>query len=170
MEAFTLDVSGAIRLVPAASDPDGPIYTWSGLSPFEQGYIEGLFGKPCADCPPADYPTDATRCALCNRRKGFSDLAPETLARIMEDCERFAATYDASRLTGRERAAGRAFWVTRNRIFGGTVAGSFYDDAWNGRLSLDAMEGDHLALVAKTFPPLTVTLNDDGRVYLREAK
>jgi hypothetical protein len=26
------------------------------------------FGARCGDCPPADYPTDKTRCAPCDRR------------------------------------------------------------------------------------------------------
>ena len=34
----------------------------------ESDLAQPCFGIPCEDCPPADYPTDKTRCAECPRR------------------------------------------------------------------------------------------------------
>lgn len=35
----------------------------------ESDLVQPCFGIPCEDCPPADYPTDKTRCAECPRRE-----------------------------------------------------------------------------------------------------
>jgi hypothetical protein len=102
---FQLDTSGTIRLVPAKSDPDGPIYRWSDLSPFAQGYIEALFADTVARIQSGQMaPMEGPR-----RWPDFSDLDPEALARIIADCEAAgpaeprAYTADALRRMGAEQ-------------------------------------------------------------------
>lgn len=70
----------------------------------------------------------------------FRHLAPETLALVLKDCER-RDHEDFVNINGSTdvRAEGRWFWTARQR----------------GSL--------------ETFPPLTVTPGDDGKVYLRGA-
>lgn len=107
---------------------------WSDLSPFVQGYVEALFadldrwieryGDP-AHGPDQNPPR-------------FSDLAPETLARIMEDCERYDSE---SAIPLRDSPdAGRELWEQLQR--GG------------------------IAQEPTPFPPLTPYVRD-GKVYLR---
>lgn len=117
VERFTLDTSGAvslpsIRAMPYRAHDDvasGVLVRWPDLSPFEQGYVEAMFASantfeckgeclaPCAEC--LDDPT--------NRRVGFTDLAPETLAAIRKDCA------DRHPLFQDNAAGGRRFWITR---------------------------------------------------------
>lgn len=91
---FQLDTSGSVGIVTAA--PQGGSYCqtiwWNNLPPFTQGYIEALMA-------PLDI-----------RVYGFSDLAPETLARIMADCDvarTWAWSISAPDFLGRE------FWRLR---------------------------------------------------------
>jgi hypothetical protein len=136
MEAFTLDTSGVVQF----RDSHGELMTlgWNDLSPFAQGYIEALFATP--------HPRSATGTPMGEILSAkFSDLAPETLARIIADCAEVApdgglngypptnesAVADA-------RGAGAEFWRRRNK------------------------------LIFKRFPPLAPYLGDGGRVYLRE--
>lgn len=136
-DTFTLDTSGEVRF-PAdyamTGDPDVAFidYRWSDLSPFAQGYVEALF----ADGVALDDGAQLARVPL-----GFSDLAGETLARILEDCE--AALGD--KLCDYTDAAvhGAMFWRDRQ-------AGQL-----NG--------------IDPLFPPLLVHLADDGLIYFREA-
>jgi hypothetical protein len=82
---------------------------------------------------------------LTSRFAGFSDLAPETLAAMLKDCASFVNYVDglgSSALGARE---GARFWNGRN-------SGALGDGAW-----------------AAAFPPVTLYLGDDGRVYAREA-
>lgn len=81
MTTMTLDTSGAIRLVPAISDPDGPIYRWSDLSPFAQGYVEALLRD-------IQWPDPAEGYGPSSAVVHFDWLAPEALALILKDCER----------------------------------------------------------------------------------
>lgn len=119
---------------PCSDDCPSRAWEWSDLSPFVQGYVEALFASE-ADALDAMEPD-----AGLGRREGlwlgFSDLAPETLARIIADCE--AITQD-----GREFSAacslsyeGATFWANR-------AAGEYAD-----------------------LRPLTVQLGDDGKVRL----
>lgn len=136
MAEFTLDTSGVV-VVPTRD----PAYIgerwmrWPDLDPFSQGYVgAGLEGAGALWA-------DARHPGAWDHRAGFSDLAPETLAAILKDCEAVlmlmahAAMKDSS-------AAGREFWARRQ-------AGR-YDRA--------------------IAPPLAAYLGDDGKVYLRETQ
>lgn len=90
MTEFKLDTSGYVKVT--HEDGQWHRYVWSDLSPFTQGYIEALFASAWAEpkfrsdwllrdvvkgVPEDEWRTD---------RPAFSDLAPETLARIIADC------------------------------------------------------------------------------------
>lgn len=76
MTDFQLDTTGEVRTptTPAAR----PGLRWADLTPFTQGYIEALIkaaNQTLSFNPKHPF-----------RPNGFSDLAPETLARIIADC------------------------------------------------------------------------------------
>lgn len=123
--AFQLDTSGGVRL---PVDKLRRNTLWSDLDRFTQGYVEalsvrlavcpdtahgthrappaGLGVQPCARC---GLPIDVTGGKNAPALR-FSDLAPETLARIMEDC----ATYLRTRIPpfqGHDHGAW--FWTER---------------------------------------------------------
>ncbi len=121
---FTLDTSGAVVMAAAdhnyeagayrvcrrcGCEPHPPageprLIRWSDLSPFAQGYVEGLFAA-------IEYPACQDTAYL---PKGFSDLAPETLAAILKDCE---AQEHRAVFKGPDagRVAGDLFWILRQR-------------------------------------------------------
>ncbi len=129
METFTLDTSGAVLSPPGPTWPMRII--WSDLSPFAQGYVEAMLRGPI-DLRGSVYESGGgTQDTL---RLGFSDLAPETLATILGDCEAFERV-------GAGRLPGGLLWKTRQT------------------------EG----AIAQGMPPLTLYLDDTGKVRLREA-
>jgi len=129
---YQLDTSGAIE----RGEAYGGRCIWTDLDPFTQGYVEAVFTGASVDLH-AEWLDRVDP----YRSPGFSDLAPETLARIIEDCARFLIAYPAAREPD----------VPGARLVGGYV--------WTNRQG-----GDY-----PDFPPLTVSLGDDGKVYLREA-
>lgn len=121
------------------------------LDPLHRGYVEAMFFTETGDADDGDL-EDAT----------FAELAPESLVRIMEDCDRFRRL--AAPLLERayerdydEEQAGRDFWFTRN----GHGVG-FWD---RDELTSDTL-GDDLSAVACGFGGCDVYRGDDGRVYL----
>ncbi len=130
---FQLDTTGFVqRWVPAHGDRQGYAgpsrMGWPDLDAFTQGYVEALkTSHPFAGAASGETSEDVLDWA-------FSDLAPETLARIIADCDgrlRQSGDFGAAQPTA---VAGRSFWNNRqlNRRIG--------------------------------FPPLTVQLGDDGKV------
>lgn len=105
MNTFTLDTSGAVLIrvpdIPGIHGRQFHSIKWSDLSPFEQGYVEGLF---------ADF--IATKLVKIGVPPGFSDLSPEALALIRRDCEAFSRDFTGK---GRMAEAGRQFWTDRQR-------------------------------------------------------
>lgn len=109
MTTFILDTSGCVLIMRATDTHPHPTdypngLSWGDLTPFAQGYIEALltdFASRFALMPPTGPA----------REVAFSDLAPETLARIIADCAAaclhpmpFCATYSAE---------GGSFWSER---------------------------------------------------------
>lgn len=96
---FQLDTTGNVYDNRIGNVAGKALTRWSDLSPFAQGYIEALFasigGKleivPFMGMRPEPFAV------------GFSDLAPETLARIIADCEA-RAWLDTD---------GKWFWISR---------------------------------------------------------
>jgi hypothetical protein len=125
VSAVHLDTSGSVSY-----RVHGIVQTkiWSDLDPFTQGYIEALFAsKPLLELPQNGEDNQPA--------PGYRHLARETLARIIEDCDR-RVTHEDIRWASDEagRNSGRVFW----------------------RLQQD----NDLSC----FPPLTITLGDDGKV------
>lgn len=116
-----LDTTGHVRI----DEGSGNFWaaSWHFLTPFTQGYVEAVLRAA------EDTLGGFTICGV-----GFSDLAPETLARIIADCgashSHWCLPHDA--------ASGRRFWEMRQN-----------PGNWNN---------------SGTFPPLTVQLGDDGKV------
>lgn len=131
----TLDTSGVVKVTRKTMFGDtishGAI--WSDLSPFAQGYVEaavaGFHGW-----------FDVGYKSKGFRPVGFSDLAPEALAMILRDCDRWIQLYPA---TGRGTANGARLWELRNL---------------------------QLITPTTDFPPLCVYLNDAGKVMLEVAQ
>lgn len=110
--AFQLDTSGVVNIEnDDATKPRFSVYTWSSLDPFTQGYVEALFASVQTDggafiLPSASNP----EVAFATYFAKFRDLAPETLARIIEDC---AAYRKSHRRVPNWTADGRHFWEQR---------------------------------------------------------
>lgn len=136
--------------IPMGSFEDGK--TFAELDVFTQGYIEAMFFT--AD----DGLEEAS----------FSDLAPETLARIKSDCTDFQAglprdmwgrsaldlAYDSSPREYSEIDAGQDFWFTRNHH------GVGYWDRGLGAIA------DELTDAAHTMGEVSLCMGDDGTLYL----
>lgn len=139
MGAFQLDTSGSVRRPQANVDSAGRAnWLWSDLTPFTQGYVEALLrslGWSDANGEPGGHKDYAA----------FSDLAPETLARIIEDCTEFT---------------GRAFTFAETAE-AGSQCWAMQQARWPGYSGQAVLRG--------RFPPLTPYLGDDGKVYLRES-
>lgn len=105
MSEFKLDTSGEV-VVPSSHYVDEyMIVRFSDLSPFVQGYVEAMFASSITDLQNHGYSWDYGR-------GRFIDLAPETLARIIEDCERWIKQYPKVTLNAR---SGADFWLYRQR-------------------------------------------------------
>ena len=125
--------------------------TYAALDQFTQAYIEAAFWTESGETDSACY------------EKTFADLAPVTLARMVEDCQRFmgvASTqlekaYECETLRHAydvERA-GHDFWLTRN----GHGAGF-----WDRGLG---QVGDDLSTLAKHEGSCALYCGDDGLIY-----
>lgn len=134
-------------IMPTQGEVGQPPVTWGDLDAFTQGYISGAFFTEC-NCDNEEL-EDAE----------FSDLAPATLAAIIEDCAdwqlangddlseayQMLTAYDAER-------AGTDYWLTRN----GHGAG-FWDRGLGGI-------GDKLSDACRR-SSVDVYRGDDGKVY-----
>lgn len=118
MPQFQLDTSGAVPpLNPIESEAFVQSdYLWRDLDAFTQGYIEALFFTSDEELRSR---VGAIEDGRADDPYGFSDLAPETLERIMTDCAAFqrdnAATLEEAYRRDYDAAqAGRDYWFTRN--------------------------------------------------------
>lgn len=137
---FRLDTSGFVRLRREGPWGVADDHAWSDLDPFTQGYIEALFAD-LDRARMARYRAAAwgSKERAVPIRAAFHWLAPETLARIMEDCG-VRHSYYAAQHEGIDKHAGLKFW--RDRSVG----------CW-------AHAGQ---------PPLAPYLGRDGKIYLRD--
>jgi len=163
MPEFHLDTAGVVSVDTRVSEGRAPgtshpivITAWRDLDSFTQGYIEALFFTSTGeDGEPLE--------------QGFSDLAPETLARIIADCAAFQASGTAwstyaqsshvknSADAATEQQAGGDFWFTRNRHGVGF---------WEREPGVYGDHADALTDAAYAFGEVDAYLGDDGRVYL----
>jgi hypothetical protein len=96
----------------------GAALVWGDLDPFTRGYVEAMFADVCDDEVDVAglnaFVQAGNDARLKYRPFGFSDLAPETLARIIADCE-----YVTANMRGKDRHVreltdeGAAFWRAR---------------------------------------------------------
>jgi hypothetical protein len=168
MPEFILDTAGVVSVDTRVSEGRAPgtshpvvITAWRDLDAFTQGYVEALFFTE-ADVlaeqatKPGAIPFEPSF--------GFSDLAPETLARIVADCAAFRATLDwrvfeadRGRGTASDDQAGQDFWFTRN----GHGVGF-----WDRAPYVYGASQVSLTEAARAFGNVNAYLGDDGRVYL----
>ena len=168
---FQFDTTGVFHVMPGH-----PLHrfmavnqiTWSDLSPFERGYVEAMLtgsdGK-CLMIQPArnewTWAVDLDKA----RPVAFSDLAPDALARIMDDCERFCANPAIRALLPKgapenHSCMGRAFWNER------TDRAQLQGHSYFAGMAV-AEDLTTLKNAARDRPPLTPYLGDDGKVHLR---
>lgn len=139
--AFQFDTSGKIIL-------NQTRIIWSDLSPFEQGYVERAFAEldkaRLQHYHAAPWGSKGREVPIC---AAFSDLAPKTLARIIEDCSAL-------------------HFEIIGCVIGGDVArGSV---AWDWRQRAQADPRNPAGEIHARFPPLTVILGHDGKVRFAE--
>jgi hypothetical protein len=112
---------------------------------FLQAYIvAALWSSMDEATPQGGEPLDANY--------GPKDLAPETIAQMKADCERFQAE-NAQDIEGRLEQAGHDFWLTRCGHGSG-----YWDGDW-------PEAGDRLTEACKAFPEVTLYVGDDGLIY-----
>jgi hypothetical protein len=104
MTDFLISTAGGVEMRPG-DDPRGfvgVLHFFDDLTPLTRGYIEGaLISFNHQTKTPADK-TDGW---------GFADLSPQTLGRMIADCERFAP--DPRSILRQYPATGRGFWSSR---------------------------------------------------------
>lgn len=84
---------------------------------------------------------------------GIDDIAPETLARTIADCEAFQLAH-ADAISDELELAGHDFWLTRN----GHGAG-FWDGDWEDEI------GKRLTEASDVYGSVDLYVGDDGLVY-----
>lgn len=116
---------------------------YSDLNPFTKGFVEALFFTDChCDNPELE-------------NKTFEDLAPKTLAKIIEICAGFEMLHKALlEKAGTPEQNGHDFWLTIN----GHGAG-FWDRGYGET-------GEALTQACKNYSPIYVYAGDDGLIYL----
>lgn len=138
------------------------ITRFTQLDTFTQAYVEAMF---FTDLTEDGCDDDEDSAMLLRSDATFGDLAPETLAAIVQDCAAFQergdelvelAAANAENPTGLDSEhAGRDFWFTRQ----GHGVG-FWDGDWPEPYATQLKE------LAKSFPTCEPYSGDDGRVYL----
>ena len=148
MGGFKLDTSGEVGIMPAGRWNER-FMRWSDLSPFAQGYIEAAltsYGDVLEMRPRGAGESPMLRSMIIAHRPArFSDLAPATLAAMLEDCERVRQIFAGMELTAED---GRRLWGHRA-------------DGFPGPLETDRK-------LRSTLPPIHLYLADDGKVHQRE--
>lgn len=142
---------------------NGRCDAFTALDAFTQGCIECIFFTNTEPGTTRETWNPETQSSLPGD-VGFQDLAPETLASIIADCERFQKAH--AKLLAKaynrpgydEERAGRDFWYTRN----GHGVG-FWDRDELGK-DLGAKLSACCGWRTK-FPDVDVYLGDDGKVY-----
>lgn len=131
--AFQFDASGTVNMAGYGRPAGFASYiAWADLDAFTQGYIEAMFEGAAQD--------GGSVLMTLGAFYAFSDLAPETLARIIADCTSFQNIATGLGQKTAE-AEGARFWNGRQ----GGLSGAF----------------------GAAFPPLTVQLGDDGKVHFK---
>jgi hypothetical protein len=120
--------------------------TKTSLDTFTQAYIE------CAFWSSNDELTENGGEPL-DKNYGIEDLAPETLAKMIEDCKKFQEE-NWDDISSDPNQAGHDFWLTRN----GHGAG-FWDGPWETEL------GQKLSNASEAYNRFDLYIGDDGKIY-----
>jgi hypothetical protein len=152
------------------------------IDDFTKAYIEAALWSSsaelgdCDDCDAERVSGDGDeRCPKCGGRlrgadRSFQDLGfattdidPESLTKMSEDCASFQAKYDAFLehwygVGESSERAGHDFWLTRN----GHGAG-FWDRYFGGT---EEELGRILTAAAETYGECYLYVGDDGRIYV----
>ncbi len=123
--------------------------TKTKLDTFTQAYVE------CALWSSTDNSNEQGGEPL-DENYGVEDIAPETLARMVEDCAQFQAEHAqlwANHRSGEDRA-GHDFWLTRNRHGAG-----FWDGDWEKNAAKVLTDASH------TWGSFDLYVGDDGLIY-----
>lgn len=155
MTTFTLDTSGAVASHPYPSKDIISHTRWTDLTPFQQGYIEALlreldarrwaaYRASCVASPGRHLPVPL--------HPKFDWLHSDALALILRDCE---ALTSAPYGYGQTASVGGYCWRLRQA-------------RWDSPETLNGPLPDAAALCQR-FPPLTVSLSDEGKVELKVA-
>lgn len=117
------------------------------LDSFTRQYIEtALWSSNDESTPEGGNPLDANY--------DINDIAPETLAQMIEDCAKFQAD-NANDIGLRYSDAGHDFWLTRHHH----GAGFWETPDW------PKQAGERLTKAAQFFPEVNLYVGDDGLVY-----
>lgn len=84
---------------------------------------------------------------------GAEDIAPDTLAKMIEDCRRFQIRCESLLLDIDDEQAGHDFWLTRNRH------GAGFWDRGLGRI------GEWLTSNAHAFGEVFLYIGKDGKIH-----
>jgi hypothetical protein len=117
---------------------------------FTRAYIEA-----------AIWSSDDEHAEALDRNYDIEDFAPETLAKIVKDCEQFQSdnrelidSADYQTCYPRDEMAGHDFWLTRNHH------GAGFWDRGLGEI------GQKLTKAAHAFGECDIYVGDDGKLYL----
>lgn len=130
------------------------------MDSFTEGYIEAAFWASTDD---QGEPLD--------RKYTSADLAPETIARMTADCEKFQ-TEDSELLEDwpqRSDYAGHDFWLTRNGHGAGFWDRYMESESFPKFHTYDKGKlkvlGEKLAEASHKFGDFDLYVGDDGRIY-----
>lgn len=116
------------------------------MDPFTIAYIEAaLWSSTDESDEKGGAPLDANYC--------LDDIAPETLASILDDCKAFQRDH-ADDIGGELERAGHDFWLTRN----GHGAG-FWDGDWDDDI------GQRLTDASDVYGSVNLYVGDEGLIY-----
>ena len=116
------------------------------MDPFTIAYIEAALWSSTDN-------SDEQGGAPLDANYDFDDIAPETLASILDDCKAFQEAH-ADDIGSESERAGHDFWLTRN----GHGAG-FWDGDWEDDV------GERLTEASHAYGSVDFYVGDDGLLY-----
>ena len=116
------------------------------MDPFTTAYIEAALWSSTDE-------SDEQGGAPLDANYGPDDIAPGTLASILDDCKAFQEAHTED-IGGELERAGHDFWLTRN----GHGAG-FWDGDWDDDI------GRRLTEASDVFGTVDLYVGDDGLIY-----
>ena len=122
------------------------------LKTFTAAYIECALWCSTADGAPEDDGSGQWDTSFQSYGCDTSDIAPETIAAIEDDCADFYNGHHE--LWEDDERAGHDFWLTRNHHGAGFWDGDYPEDI-----------GDQLTVASHAYGEVDLYFGDDGRIY-----